>query len=176
MWPDDASGETPAPPADPDATRLMASIRDGDRHAIDARLRAGARVARSRGANGSTPLMAAALYGDAALVKRLLAGGADPNAANSAGATALMWAAPDGTRCGVLLDAGADVNARSDDRRSPLIITAASSAPAPALTTAARLRRRSVAVASDRPVAAARSGARGRRGDVPAAAADYGAA
>ena len=32
----------------------------------------------SRGAGGSTPLMAAALYGDAALVKRLLAAGADP--------------------------------------------------------------------------------------------------
>ncbi len=30
-WPDAASGETPAPPADPDATRLMALIRDDDR-------------------------------------------------------------------------------------------------------------------------------------------------
>src|SRR5262245_7230578 len=35
-------------------------------------------------------LMTAALHGDTAVVKRLLAGGADPNAANNSGATSLM--------------------------------------------------------------------------------------
>src|SRR5712692_2332063 len=94
-WPDDVAGETVAPPADPDATRLMASIRVDDGAAIGALLRANARAAASRGPRGSTPLMTAALYGDAALVKRLLSAGADPNATNSAGATALMWAVPD---------------------------------------------------------------------------------
>ena len=63
---------------DPDATRLMASIRSDDRRAMDSLLLSHPRVATSRGALGATPLMAAALYGDAALVRRLLAAGASP--------------------------------------------------------------------------------------------------
>ena len=132
-WPDAASGETPLPPADADATRLMTAIRKNDRSAIDALLRGQTRVANLRGAGGSTPLMAAALYGDVALIKRLLAAGADPNAVNGAGATALMWAAPDAEKMRLLLDAGADVNARSEDRRSALLITSGSVGAAPAL-------------------------------------------
>jgi hypothetical protein len=77
--------------------------------------------------------MAAALYGDAALVKRLLGAGADPNASNSAGATALMWAAPDPDKMQLLLDAGADVNARSDDRRTALVVASGIVGAAPAL-------------------------------------------
>ena len=111
----------------------MTAIRNDDRRAIDAQLGAGAHVARLRDANGATPLMAAALYGDAALVTRLLAGGADPNVGNSAGATALMWAAPDPDKMRRLLDAGADPNARSDNRRSPLSITAGIAGAVPAL-------------------------------------------
>ena len=132
-WPDAASGEMPAPPADHDAIGLMRSIREDDRAAIDAQLQGDARVAIARGTGGSTPLMTAALYGDAALVKRLLMAGADPNASNSAGATALMWAVPDAGKMQLLLDAGADVNARSDDRRSPLVITSGIVGAAPAL-------------------------------------------
>ena len=132
-WPDDAAGETPAAPPDPDAIRLMTLIRADERRAIDRLLLDNVRVARSRGTRGSTPLMAAALYGDAALVKRLLAAGADPDARNDAGATALMWAVPDLDNMQLLLDAGADVNARSDDRRSALVVTSGIVGAAPAL-------------------------------------------
>ena len=132
-WPDAASGETPAAPADPAAVRVMTAMRHGDRVAVDALLRSDARVARSRGDGGTTPLMTAALYGDAALVQRLLAAGADPNAANSAGATALMWAPPNAETMRLLLVAGADVNARSEDRRSALSITSGTVGAAPAL-------------------------------------------
>ena len=121
-WPDAASGEAVSPAVDPDAMRLMTSIRVDDRPAVDALLSAHASAATLRGAHGSTPLMTAALYGDAALVKRLLAAGADPNAVNSAGATALMWAVPNMAKMQLLLDAGADANAQSDDRRSALVI------------------------------------------------------
>jgi len=132
-WPDEAAGETPAPAIDPEATRLMTAIRDDNRTAIDELLTHKPRAAKARGPGGSTPLMSAALYGDAALVKRLLTLGADPDARNRAGATALMWAVPDTDKMRLLLDAGADVNARSDDRRSALVITSGTSGAAPAL-------------------------------------------
>jgi cytochrome c551/c552 len=132
-WPDDVSGDAPVMVADPDAVRLSAAIRDGDRSAIDERLRATPRAATARSAHGTTLLMTAALYGDAALVQTLLAAGADPNAANSAGATALMWAAPDREKLRLLLDAGADVNARSEDRRSALVVASGIVGAAPAV-------------------------------------------
>jgi hypothetical protein len=132
-WPDEVAGETPLPRADPDATRLVTAIREQDRRTIEDLLRDAARVATSRAPRGTTPLMAAALYGDAALVKRLLTAGADPNAVNSAGATALMWAVPDPVKMQLLLDAGADVNARSDDRRTALVVTSGIVGATPAL-------------------------------------------
>jgi ankyrin repeat protein len=134
-WPDEASGEKPDLPSDPDATRFNALVRDGDAHALGALLAAKPKLVHAHGLHGTTPLMAAVLYGDAALVKRLLAAGADPNARNAAGATALMWATPDVEKIRLLLDAGADVNARSDDRRSPLVVTSGIVGALPALRT-----------------------------------------
>ena len=132
-WPDDVSGEAPALPSDPDAARLMSFIRDDDRPAIDALLSKNPRAATRSGPGGTTPLMTASLYGGAALVKRLLAAGADPDARNGAGATALMWAVPDVDKMQALLDAGADVNARSDERRTALVIASGIVGAAPAL-------------------------------------------
>jgi mono/diheme cytochrome c family protein len=132
-WPDAVAGDAPALPADADAARLMTSIREGDRTAIDALLAGHPSAAKSRGARGTTPLMTAALYGDATTVRRLLQAGADPTVKNAAGATALMWAAPDVDTMRVLLDAGADVNARSDDRRTALVVTSGIVGGAPAL-------------------------------------------
>ena len=132
VWPDAAAGETAAPAVDPDAARLMTSIRDGDRTAIDALLRSNVRAVTSRGPAGATPLMTAALYGDAALVRQLLRAGADPNAADRAGVTPLMWAAASPDTIRLLLDAGADVNARSDDGRSALAIASGIVGAAPA--------------------------------------------
>jgi ankyrin repeat protein len=71
---------------------------------------------------GTTPLMVAALRGDVRTVRRLLAAGANPNAANDAGATALMWGVTNLEIARALLDAGADVNARSADSRTPLLV------------------------------------------------------
>jgi hypothetical protein len=120
-WPDAASGEAAAPPVEADVARLIAAIRGGDRRTIDDLLKTPHAVV-GRGHGGTTALLAAALYGDAALVRQLLDRGADPNAATVAGATALMWAVPDVDKMRLLLDAGADANARSDDHRSPILI------------------------------------------------------
>jgi ankyrin repeat protein len=74
-----------------------------------------------KGPGGDTPLMYAALYGNAPAVQALLAAGADPRAANRAGATALMWGVADAGITGLLLDHGADANAAT-----PLRVTALS--------------------------------------------------
>ncbi len=121
-WPDELSGEVPTPPADAEALRLMTLIRDGDFAAAQRTVASSPGVVGMRGAGGSTPLMFAALYGDVGLTARVLAAGANPDVANVAGATALMWAVPDVEKMQALLDAGADVNARSAEGRSALHI------------------------------------------------------
>ncbi|HUQ92961.1 MAG TPA: ankyrin repeat domain-containing protein [Bryobacteraceae bacterium] len=123
-WPDSLSGETPLSSPDPEAARLMEAIRSGDRQRFQKMLRRNAKAANRRGPGGSTPLMYAALYGDADSVQLLLKSGADPNARNDAGATALMWAVEDPEKTRLLLRQRADVNARSADGQTPLIIAA----------------------------------------------------
>src|SRR5678815_5938329 len=79
---------------------------------------------RSRGSGGDTPLMYAALYGDANSVRLLLDMGADPNARNDGGATPLLWAVDDAEKTRLLLERGADVNIRSNDGRTPVLLAA----------------------------------------------------
>ncbi len=124
VWPDDVSGEAPAAPVDPEVTRLLGAIRRGDADAVEPIVSANGAVVTRKGAGGITPLMYATLYGSATSVRILLDAGADPNAKDDAGATALMWAVDDVEKTRLLLDRGAAVDARSDDRRTPLLIAA----------------------------------------------------
>jgi ankyrin repeat protein len=65
------------------------------------------------------------LFGSATDLKRLLDGGLDPNSATTpGGTTALMLAAPDVEKMRLLLDHGANVNARAKSRYSALMVTA----------------------------------------------------
>ncbi len=123
-WPDDLAGETPQSPPDPKAARMMELLRDGDHRAFQRMLSEDPRIARLKGPGGSTPLMYAALYGDANAVRLLLDKGADPNVRNEAGASALMWAVDDLEKTRLLLQRGADVKARSEDGRTALSIAA----------------------------------------------------
>ena len=68
--------------------------------------------------------MYAVLYTGVATLERLLKQGADPNKRNDANATALIWAATDLEKTRLLLEHKADVNARSSDMRTPLMIAA----------------------------------------------------
>jgi hypothetical protein len=65
------------------------------------------------------------LFGSAADVKRLLDGGFDPNSATKAGGvTALMLAAPDVEKMKLLIDRGANADARANNRYSTLLVAA----------------------------------------------------
>ncbi len=121
-WPDAAANETPPPPPNPIAGKLIDALAHGDRNAFTALARANRGAGSLRGPDGTTPLMVATLESDVASMTLLLDNGADPNARNDAGATALMWAVTDVAKTRLLLTHGANVNARSDDGRTALIV------------------------------------------------------
>ena len=123
-WPDEFAGETPSPPRDPAATQLLDAIRRGDGASVARRVKQSPEAARAIGFGGITPLMYAALYRDIATARLLLDAGADPNARNDAGATALMWAVDDLEMTGLLLEHKADANVRSADGRTALMLAA----------------------------------------------------
>lgn len=76
----------------------------------------------ARDNRGATTLMHAAAFGSIEAVKLLLDAGADVNAKNDFGATALLWCARDGEKARLLIEHGADVNARSKQGRTPLML------------------------------------------------------
>ena len=74
---------------------------------------------------GVEPWAETVLFGTAADVRKLLAGGFDPNSATkSGGTTALMMAAPDAEKMKLLIDRGANVNARSETKYTALMVAA----------------------------------------------------
>jgi N-acyl-D-amino-acid deacylase len=98
-------------------------VRRGDAESTRTLLDRG-RSVEGRDRDGNTPLMLAALHGDAALVKLLLARRADPRAANDEGTTALLWSIDDRDKLEALLAAGADPRAAAKSGFTPLIAAA----------------------------------------------------
>ncbi len=124
-WPDDISLSAGAGSAEPGQAgqELFAAIRAGDQGRVK-ELIADSSLLRVQDWQGSTPLLRAALYADADMVRLLAQKGADVNAATRDGVTALMWAAGDAEKVRVLLEKGAKVNARTSLGRTPLLIAA----------------------------------------------------
>jgi ankyrin repeat protein len=95
------------------ATALHWAVRRDDLETTELLLTAGAEVSAAN-LEGATPLLLAAMTGNAAIIGKLIEAGADPNAGLTLnGDTALMLAARTGRTdaVGTLLDSGADVNA-----------------------------------------------------------------
>lgn len=103
------------------AQSLNTAIRDGNLTHVKSLLAKGANI-NAPDADGTTPLMHAVVNAEADCVKLLLDQGADPNLSNKAGATALMWAVNDLKKVQLLPAKGANVNAVSQDAKSPLLM------------------------------------------------------
>jgi ankyrin repeat protein len=124
VWPDSLANEAELPPLNPKAVAMVEALRTGDERGFTNSVAEDAQLLNARGPEGSTPFMYAVLYTGATTLERLLKQGADPNKKNDANVTALMWAATDLAKTRLLLEHGADVNARSSDLRTPLMIAA----------------------------------------------------
>jgi ankyrin repeat protein len=101
--------------------KLYSSIRANDLRQMKALLDEKVRAA-GEGPEGISPLMVAAEAGSLDAMRLLIDHGADVNAKNTAGATALMWSVTDPKKVRLLLDHGADVNVASRSGRTALII------------------------------------------------------
>lgn len=104
------------------ADQWYPAIRNGDLAAVRAMIKSGS--INVRGRRGNTPLMYASAFGNAEMMDVILRAGADVNARNDFGASALLWAASDLLKVRLLLAAGADVNVRSNAGRTPLMAAA----------------------------------------------------
>jgi ankyrin repeat protein len=120
-----------------DPEKFYSAIRENNLTQLNALLdqKASAAVADNR---GITALMYAAEIGSVDAMRLLIDRGADVNARNAFGSTALMWSVSDQAKVRLLLEHGADVN------------TAAKSGPAPGTSPAALRNSRSILRAASR--------------------------
>ena len=109
--------------ADDSFDKLYSSIRANDLRQLKSLLSSSS-AANSAGPEGITPLMAAAETGSVEAMKLLIEKGADINARNASGSTALMWSVTDSSKVRLLLDHNADVNVAARSGRTALIIAA----------------------------------------------------
>ena len=110
--------------AAPSSKELLDALWTGDTTAIKRLVAAGAPLD-AVDESGSSALMYAALYTDAATMRLLLDKGANPNHTDRAGATAVTWSASDAAKVRLLVERGANVNASPLTGRTPLLIAAA---------------------------------------------------
>src|SRR5579864_5015718 len=109
-----------AAPGTDNHAELFQAIRNGDARAIRRALTT--ETLEAPDSRGATPLMYAAAFGSIDAMKMLLEAGADVNAKNNFGASALLWCARDGEKARMLIEHGADVNVRSKQGRTPLML------------------------------------------------------
>jgi ankyrin repeat protein len=104
-----------------DPEKFYSAIRENNLTQVNALLdqKGSAAVADDR---GITALMYAAEIGSVEAMRLLIDRGADVNARNAFGSTALMWSVSDQAKVRLLLDHGADVNTAAKSGRTALIV------------------------------------------------------
>jgi uncharacterized protein len=110
---------------------LGAAVRNGNNAAVKMMMEKQGADPNVKDAAGTPLIMSAVVYGDAECVRILLDHGANPNAKNAMGATALLWAAGDPDKASLLMAHGADVNVQSVLGRTPLLAAAAQDGAGP---------------------------------------------
>jgi len=108
----------------PEAKELFEAIRRGQLSAMRGILDRDPKLIGAVDENGSTPLTLAAYWAGPAEVKELLARSADPNARNDSGVAALIPATDNLETTRLLVEAGSNVNARTEDGSSALMVAA----------------------------------------------------
>jgi N-acyl-D-amino-acid deacylase len=111
---------------------LLDAIRANDGKRVQTLLAEGADP-NSKDVNQASALMYAALYASPRVLDQLIRGGADLTYRDKSGLTALAWAVHSYESAKVLIDAGADVNAKSNIGGTPLLTAAAYPGNAPLL-------------------------------------------
>ncbi len=107
---------------DKDAEKFYSAIRENNLTQLKALLEGPAAKADVPDNHGITPLMYAAEIGSLDAMRVLIDRGADVNAQNDFGSTALMWSVSDPSKVRLLLDHGAQVNLAARSGRTALII------------------------------------------------------
>jgi ankyrin repeat protein len=120
-------GVSPGARDEKGSTALYVAAVQGEAWPVGELLAAGASPnVESRGHADGTPLCGAASWGHTAVLRTLLAAGADPGMPEADGFTPLAWAIRGGSydSAALLLDAGADPNRRDGQGRTPLLLAA----------------------------------------------------
>jgi ankyrin repeat protein len=101
---------------------MWTAVAQGNVEAVQQHVSAGADLNVKEPANGSTPLIVAAVFGQTEVAGVLVTNGAEVDARNNDGSTALLTAAffchPETVK--LLLESGAEVNAKNNSGRTPL--------------------------------------------------------
>jgi ankyrin repeat protein len=100
---------------------LLSSIKNNDTAQIRSLLKSGADIFIADN-DSDNVLMYAALYSTADCMRQLLQKGANPNARNKLGETAIMWCSNDLEKTKLLLEYKADLNIKTTDGNTPLLV------------------------------------------------------
>lgn len=111
-------------PLDPKVRAFLDAVDRGNAVAVRKALRSNRNLASAADNAQSTALMHAAAYGGLDVMRALLDAGAEPDARNKRGATALVWAVGNLQAVTLLLERGADPNVRTVEGRTPLLLAA----------------------------------------------------